>query len=150
MKKWCIRFRINEYLKGSDNVVNCFLGNIPYNAIYYFFGYKCKIWMKWNVKHQTFFTDQWITVDTWNPIFSAAVCEPGQLTFVSRNGGQVLLRNGYQYYKKRMYKSGIMVWECRYRKQRRCPGLVNVQVSFFLRKIIKHHRHSRIIVQISR
>ncbi|XP_026736837.1 uncharacterized protein LOC113500301 [Trichoplusia ni] len=67
---------------------------------------------------------------------STSANNSGELTFIKRNGGIVLLRAGHQYSKKTDYKSGCSTWRCiNWRKK--CQGYINIKEN----KIIKETNH---------
>lgn len=50
--------------------------------------------------------------------------------FINRNGGTLLLRDGYQYTKKRKNKETV-VWRCvNYHKNIKCSGSLTVKVLY--------------------
>lgn len=54
----------------------------------------------------------------------------GSLTFITRNGGLVLMRVGYQYTKKRENKNGWTHWRCVNVKE--CSGSLQIKVYYQL------------------
>nr|XP_049693357.1 uncharacterized protein LOC126053954 [Helicoverpa armigera] len=57
----------------------------------------------------------------------------GSLTFITRNGGLVLMRAGYQYTKKRENKNGWTHWRCVNVnvKVKECSGSLQIKCSIF-------------------
>lgn len=52
------------------------------------------------------------------------------LSFIERNGGIVLLLDGYQYTKKKQYNKNKSRWVC-VKLRSGCAGVLNMEVSYF-------------------
>ncbi|XP_013137660.1 PREDICTED: uncharacterized protein LOC106102660 [Papilio polytes] len=61
-----------------------------------------------------------------------------EVSFVNRNGGQVLLYAGHQYYKKKILKNGVTIYECNQRRQR-CRGSVSVLNNAIIKENVHSH-----------
>ncbi|KAL0852101.1 hypothetical protein ABMA28_000341 [Loxostege sticticalis] len=64
------------------------------------------------------------------------VCE-SELTFISRKHGTVLLYEGFQYFRHKLYKNGNVIWQCSLKNKNKCTGSVTLQNE----KVIKTASH---------
>ncbi|CAG9136491.1 unnamed protein product [Plutella xylostella] len=62
----------------------------------------------------------------------------GDLKYINRKGGTILLHAGHQFTKKSLYKSGAVVWECHLRKKNKCTGTLKIKD----RQILAESSHS--------
>lgn len=60
------------------------------------------------------------------------------LQYIKRKGGIVLLRAGYQFLKKKEYKTGSVIWECHLRRRNKCTGTITIKVCSFFFIFIFH------------
>lgn len=56
------------------------------------------------------------------------IAKMNEFSIVTKGRGKVMLYNGYEYVKKKVYKSGGVWWRCCQQLKKKCTGSVTIEV----------------------